>query len=70
MEKMGPLKKDHPVLKKECSACHKLFNEGDFVTLIPLGPGDDPESQEKAQQGKSYHAEVAAIVHFSCAGGE
>lgn len=52
----------------ECLACGKEFEEGDFTTLIPLGPGDDPEDQEKAQAGRWYNA-VCVEIHWACAGG-
>ena len=52
-----------------CPACHQPFKEGDFTTLITLGPGDDPEEQEKARVGRPYCA-VAVEVHWVCATGE
>jgi hypothetical protein len=38
------------------------------VTLVPLGPGLDPEEREKARAGRVYKA-VAAVLHYSCATG-
>lgn len=69
MTKFGPKIEGHPSVGKECPACHKAFKVGDVTTIIPLGPGDDPEKQEKARIGKFYNA-VALEVHWSCATGE
>lgn len=68
MRKFNPLGSGHPLVGQECPACHKAFVEGDEVTLIALGPGDDPEQQKKAQRGAPYTA-AAAPVHWKCAGG-
>lgn len=65
--KFGPKQATHPTVGKECPACHVPFKEGDYTTLISLGPGDDPEEQAKAKAEKPYNA-VALEVHFDCAG--
>lgn len=65
--KFAPLLEDHPLIGDQCPACHKSFQAGDEVTLITLGPGDDPEAQAKARAGKAYNA-VAAPVHWACSG--
>lgn len=67
--KFGPKKKDHSSIGEECPACHKPFKEGDYTTLIGLGPGDDPESQKRVREGRAYNA-VAVEVHWACATGE
>jgi hypothetical protein len=70
MRKYGPLtakdaiKKDVP-----CPACGKHFRQGDYITLVTIGPGDDEEEQEKCRQGRPYNA-VCALVHWGCAGGK
>lgn len=69
LRKFGPKKANHPSIYVECLACHKKFKEGDFTTLISLGPGDDPEEQEKARQGRPYDA-MAVEIHFACATGQ
>lgn len=51
-----------------CGACGLLFEAGDITTLIPLGPGDDRQHQDKAARGETYNA-VAAVVHWTCATG-
>jgi hypothetical protein len=67
---MGPLAPDHPLAKDgQCQACNVPFQAGDWVTLIALGPGDDPEARAKARAGRPYNA-VALPVHWACATGE
>lgn len=68
LRRFGPKTEDHPSVGNECPACHNPFAAGDYTTLIPLGPGDDPEAQERAREGRAYNA-VAVEVHFACAGG-
>lgn len=53
---------------RRCPACHNPFQPGEYTTLIALGPGDDPESQERCQNGRTYNA-VAVEVHYACATG-
>lgn len=66
LRKFGPKEKSHPSVGTECPACHKEFKEGDYTTLIPIGPGDNRGSQEKAKAGLGYNA-VAVEVHWDCA---
>ena len=68
-EKMGPLELDHPLIGDLCPACNVPFKEGELVTLVVLGPGDDPEERKKAREGEPYHA-VALPLHWACATGE
>lgn len=67
--KFGPKTATHPSIGKECPACNKPFKEGDFTSLISLGPGNDEEAQRKAREGGFFNA-VAVEVHWSCATGE
>lgn len=67
--KFGPKQADHPSVGMTCPACHTSFVEGDYTTLIALGPGSDEESQERARTGRPYNA-VASEVHWTCATGE
>lgn len=67
--KMGPLDPSHPAIGKQCEACTENLKAGDYVTLVSVGPGDDPEEQEKARAGRPFNA-VAVIVHAACAGVE
>lgn len=68
IRKFGPKTEDHPSVGEDCPACKQKFKAGDFTTLIALGPGDDPEEQEKARTGRPYTA-VAIEVHWTCATG-
>lgn len=67
--KFGPKTADHPSVGNRCPACQVPFAAGDFTALVMLGPGDDPDAQEKARAGRAYNA-VAVEVHWSCATGE
>ena len=63
----APLQATHPLVGEPCLACKQPFVAGDRVTLIALGPSDDPEEQARARQGRKYLA-VGAPIHASCAG--
>ena len=69
LRKFGPKTKDHPSVGKECPACHIPFREGDYTTLIPLGPGDDKEAQMRCRAGRPYNA-IAVEIHYTCATGK
>lgn len=69
LRRFGPKLADHPTVGRECPACHYAFKAGDFTTLVPLGPGNDPDEQDRARAGRPYTA-VAAEVHWACATGE
>jgi len=56
-------------LGQECPACGQPFEKAQPVTLIPLGPGRDPEERARARQGAFFPA-VAMQVHWACATGE
>ena len=60
-----PLKSDHPSIGDRCLACKMPFKEGDYTTLVSLGPGDSKENMERAREGRAYNA-VAVVVHYSC----
>jgi hypothetical protein len=64
----GPKKADHPSVGQPCAACPVPLAEGDYTTLVTLGPGADPEEREKAAQGRPYNA-IAVEVHWSCGTG-
>jgi len=59
----------HWALEEKCPACLKKFETGDVATFVAIGPGDDPERQRLAREGKPYGA-VAIIAHWSCVTGE
>ncbi len=67
--KIGPKKETHTSVGVPCPACSKPFKAGDYTTLVTLGPGDDPEAQEKAKAGRPYNA-VAIEIHWNCSTGE
>ena len=69
LRKFGPKSADHFSVGKPCTACQVPFKEGDYTTLITLGPGDDPEERIKAWEGRA-HIAVATEVHWACATGE
>lgn len=49
--KFGPAEQDDPAVGELCPACRKPFVVGDYTTLIPLGPGDNPDRQALARAG-------------------
>lgn len=67
--KFGPKSANHPSVGDECPACLQPFKEGDYTTLIALGPGADEEAQEAARRGY-YYAAAAVEVHWACATGD
>lgn len=69
--KYPPLAADHPMVVDQdtCAACNEAFKAGDVVTLIPIGPGTDPDARAKARRMQPYTA-VALPVHWACATGE
>lgn len=68
LRKFGPKPSDDSNIGSPCPACGEPFKSGDFTTLIPLGPGKDPEKRERAVNGRAYSA-VAIEVHYACATG-
>lgn len=54
---------------KPCPACDEPFQEGQYVTLVPLGPGSSEEGRQRAREGRPYNA-VAVMVHWACATGD
>lgn len=66
--KFGPKQKDHFSIGQLCPACNEPFKEGEYTTLVQLGPGNNPDSQEKAREGRPYNA-IAIEVHYSCVTG-
>lgn len=65
MRRFGPKQAGHPGIGVECPACHQPFIEGDYTTLVLLGPGDDPEERKRRDEGRPYNA-VAVEVHWDC----
>lgn len=69
LKPIGPKEHDSPTVDRLCVACYRVFRPGDFTTLIPLGPGDDPAEQEDARAG-GFYSGVAIEVHWHCATGK
>ena len=67
--KFGPKRADHPSVGEKCPGCNQSFKEGDFTTLVVIGPGDDPEAQRKHREGGWYNA-LAIEAHWACVTGE
>ena len=68
-KKLGPMNSGDPSIGHPCHACGKAFMDGDYTTMVVLGPGEDPTEQVKCRQGLTYNA-VAVEVHWECATGE
>ena len=64
----GPKEAAHPTVGLPCLACGKRFVAGDVTTLLPLGPGGDPEARERARAGRWYSA-IAVELHWDCVTG-
>lgn len=66
VRKMGPLSADHPLVLRavECPGCDAPFKVGEWVTLVTIGPGDSPESRERARKGAPYTA-VSLAAHYA-----
>ena len=69
LPKIGPKDIGHQTVGGTCLLCQELYEAGDYTTLLPLGPGGDPESRTLARAGEPYEG-IAVEVHWSCATGE
>ncbi len=67
MRRFGPRPANAP--DDICKACNIAFKEGDYTTLVALGPGADDQAQEAARDGRFYNA-VCVQVHWTCATGQ
>lgn len=70
-KKFGPMSADHPMVTETtpCPACRKVIKEGDFVALVPIGPGENEDERQAARDGSVYNA-VAVPAHWACVTGE
>ena len=68
LRRLGPKSAEHTSVGRACPACQDPFTIGDYTTLVPIGPGRDPEEQALARAGLSYNA-IALEVHWVCATG-
>ena len=64
----GPLVAEHPMIGMTCLGCNESMSAGDYVTLIPIGPGADEEERKDARAGRPYTA-VTVPVHWACGTG-
>jgi hypothetical protein len=67
MRAFPPISADHPSVGQECAVCGGAIVAGDRLTVIPLGPGDDPDDQARVRRGGWYSA-AGVIGHALCAG--
>jgi hypothetical protein len=67
--RFGPKTSDHPSVGQPCAACKQAFAEGDYTTLVLIGPGDDEDARQRALDGRPYNA-VAVEAHWACVTGE
>lgn len=67
--RFGPKSPDHYSVGNPCPACKEPFAAGDYTTLVTIGPGDNPESQERAREGRPYNA-IAVEAHWTCVTGQ
>ena len=68
LEKRGPLDATHPLVGDEghvCPSCHQTFQSGDYLVLLPVGPGDDEEERAKRRKGNAFTG-AAIPVHWAC----
>jgi len=50
----------------KCIACWKELKEGDRVSLVRLGPGDNSQQRAKALAGEDYNC-IVQKIHYDCA---
>lgn len=53
---------------RKCPGCGQKFSEGDFTTLVGIGPGDDEDERALCREGRPYNA-VAIEAHYACVTG-
>lgn len=68
-KKMGPLPKGHPCIGDICPGCKECIEIGEFVTLVAVGPGADPDERKRAREGRPYNG-VGVVAHYACVTGE
>ena len=69
LPKFGPKEIGHPTVGGMCLLCHEVYAIGDYTTILPLGPGGDPESRILCRAGEPYDG-IGVEVHWSCGTGE
>lgn len=64
MGKIGPKTENHPSIGELCRVCNRPFKEGEFTTLVSLGP-DSEEGRSRRDLGRPYNS-VAIEIHWQC----
>ena len=52
-----------------CPSCNTSLQPGDFVTLVPVGPGPDPDRRRAARMSAPFDV-ASLIVCWPCVSGE
>jgi len=68
LPKLGPKEFSHPTIGGTCLLCGETYKVNDYTTILPLGPGGDPESRVLCRAGQPYEG-VGVEVHWTCATG-
>lgn len=63
--RFGPKSAEHPSVGDACPACGQPLKEGDYTTLVAVGPGGDEEERASRDEGRPYNS-VAVEVHWEC----
>lgn len=65
----GPAMADLRAIGQPCPACQTPIAENDWVAILPLGPGADPEARRNARMGQPYEC-VHVELHWACHTGD
>lgn len=68
LPKIGPKTLGHPTVGGICLLCQDAYRVNDYTTILPLGPGSDPESRTLCKAGQPYEG-IGVEVHWMCATG-
>lgn len=67
--KAGPAEVSPWEIGTPCVACKELLADGDFVAILPLGPGRNPAARLNARSGFPYDA-LTIELHWACRTGD
>jgi hypothetical protein len=70
LPKIGPKPKGNPTVGGICPLCGELFVVGCYTTMVPLGPGADPQARKLARTEKLPYEGITMELHWGCATGE
>lgn len=65
----GPAMADQRAVGQPCPACRVPLAANDWVAVLPLGPGPDPQARVNARAGMPYQA-VVIEIHWACHTGD